>query len=114
MGAEFIGTFIAMPTITKDDALARVAAMSDIDCIAAYEHRHDESIDPATARAEHIDTVTTFFDSIINESREVDFWLIGGIDYVVTGGMSWGDTPTEAFDVIEQMHALNRIAQILS
>jgi hypothetical protein len=108
MGAEFIGTFIERPTRTKDEALAALATLND----SLIQHRYDEAFReeapaPALARQALRDIVIEFYDTIVNgERRDVDVWIVQDQPILVTGGMTWGDDPTEAYQIIETMRSL--------
>lgn len=111
MSADFIGTAIKVPTVQKDDALAALAAIDDDTLDEMFEtvrgHSPGENDEDESSRVFFADMLVEFYDMIVNGCRR-DFgqWLIGEEQYLVTGGMTWGDTPTEAYDVIEAVRAL--------
>jgi hypothetical protein len=113
MGADFIGTFIKAPTVSKEEAFIALAAMSNRHLDELFTDVSGHDADPENPEAEEgreffTDMLRSFYDEIVNyNNREVGVWLIGDQPYLVTGGMSWGDEPTEAYKVIEAMNALN-------
>ena len=39
-------------------------------------------------------------DSILVDSRDKGFYLLHGKWVIITGGMTWGDTPSDSFDSV--------------
>lgn len=113
MGAEFIGTFIKTPTVSKEEAFTALAAMGNqyLDELFTDVSGHDadpENPEAQEGREFFTDMINSFYEDIVHgKGYEVGEWLIGGQRYFVTGGMSWGDEPTEAFAIIEAMNFLN-------
>lgn len=58
--------------------------------------------DPAANRANALDTILQELDALQEDietgGRDIDGRTLNGVAFVITGGMSWGDGPTEAFD----------------
>ncbi|MHB1762658.1 MAG: hypothetical protein ACYCS4_07965 [Acidimicrobiales bacterium] len=119
MGADLIIATCPAPKIVAGDdvdvetvgALAkavlrqRIEAMSDDAVIlavdnAGYAFDYEDGDDPSETAAlirfdlvtdEHLDLLDT------DVGREVSILNLGGATYLITGGMSWGDDPTDAF-----------------
>jgi hypothetical protein len=111
MGADFIGTFIKVPTVPQDDALAALAAINDdtLDELFADVRGYSpgEDDEDESSRVFFADMLIELYVNILNGDRkDVAEWTIGGEQYLVTGGMTWGDTPTESYDVIEAVRLL--------
>jgi hypothetical protein len=112
MGADFIGSFIAWPTASKDDALAALAAKTDDELDMLYDYLKCADPDnPVDARQWFSDQLVTFYETMVTygreRSREVAVWDIDGTSYIVSGGLSWGESPTDACEVIDAVAALN-------
>jgi hypothetical protein len=102
MGADFISATCKVSR-DKDGALAALAMIPDTTLDALFEelfYDPPEEDEPA-AREYFATAVNTFYDDYVHGSdREVDLCTFGGERYVVTGGMSWGDSPTGAYDIV--------------
>lgn len=128
MGADMSVTMHRMPDTrpgesTQDAYRREIAATSDRDKVIAatspglfldwpeeLEVPFDPDYGPDDVSADEIDALAadpkvmdfiekqlaTAVDSVM--SRESTIWRLFGIDVAVTGGMSFGDSPTEAFD----------------
>lgn len=104
MGADFIGTFIEM-TASRDLAFARLAEMTEDKLDAFYEDYFTVIPGPDEARTYYTEHLTILYDQMPRR-RDVSYWRMGDKTYIVTGGMSGGDDPTEAFDVILSLRPL--------
>ena len=114
MGADFI---MAVADITKTDQYWRdaLAALSDTDIDAFISHSDqtfewadrlnvevsDDLTSPepnlvADVRSAIGDAISTCY----SDSRETNWFTdpATGTRWLITGGMSWGDAPTDAFD----------------
>lgn len=128
MGADMFVTMHRMPDTqpgesTTDAYRREIAATSAQDKVRAattpglfldwpegLEVPFDPDYGPDEVSAAEIDGMATnpdvmdFIDSQLDKSvdsvmsRESVIWRLFGIDVAITGGMSWGDTPTDAFD----------------
>jgi len=128
MGAHMYAAMHRMPDTqpgesTKDAYRREIAATSDRDKVIAatlpgvfldwpedLEVPFDPDFGPDDISAAEIDALAanprvmdfiearlaTAVDSVV--SRESTTWRLFGIDVAITGGMSFGDSPTEAFD----------------
>jgi hypothetical protein len=99
MGADFIGTFCKV-TKTKDEAVAAFVEVPDNRLADLIDDLSIE-LDDETPRAFFAAQLETFYDDYVDGyDREVSMWRIDDVPYIVTGGMSWGDEPTDAYAVI--------------
>jgi hypothetical protein len=117
MGADYLWTYYELAPEPLDDldveaVVARLRgaldAASDAAVLDAYNDvtRRDED-DASEARAELIDAL----DVLTTERRDVAMSSIGGVTIVHTGGPTWGDSPTDAWDSIIALWALDRLAE---
>lgn len=105
MGANFIWA-IAPVEADKDKVVARAKIMTYEECEELYnagEHFFDYYPDgwedePAEFRQVIIDRLVEAIEVCYTTSRELDHLTLKGTSYVLTGGMSWGDAPTDVFD----------------
>jgi len=64
----------------------------------SYDYLYDEGNDEFDSELEFVqDHLTRALTAIRNESRELTYLHMGGVHLWITGGMSWGDDPTELF-----------------
>lgn len=93
MGADFIGAIVPI-TRTREQARAAFLHSSSRDIVEAIMGQFDteEFEDPLVFGQRVIDKV---YDAYEAGHRECTVWNFGGIDHLVTGGMSWGDPPTD-------------------
>jgi hypothetical protein len=115
MGADFIGTFCKV-TRTRQEAFAALDEIPDSrlvqlldDCVGGGEL--EQLDEPAAAvgvgaRTFFAAQLAEFYDRYLEGHRQADIWQIDGSAYVVTGGLSWGDSPTDTFDTITNVAAL--------
>jgi hypothetical protein len=105
MGADLILVSVPgfVPTPERREALVKLLETENLD----YEEIRDMlglGDDPQNeVNAAIRETILQAFDAIFNGSREVTTVPAWGgnpsLDYVyVTGGMSWGDTPSDAYN----------------
>lgn len=66
--------------------------------VAAALQLNDESADPKHVRSCLVDAAHRLFADLAPLRRDVAIARFGGIPYLCTGGMSWGDPPTDAFE----------------
>lgn len=72
-----------------------------------YEQFHGEDSlpdDVKKIRKDVIDCIREFFEAI--DSRDVTLFSLGNSRMILTGGMSWGDAPTDSYDVICRFNEL--------
>jgi len=107
MGADFIGGFCPIVK-TREEALAALREMPDSVVFAEVESvyyfaddfdaEEDEDYQAelfAEARGMAEDDVNAVYDALEHAARDCGVWTIEGTNYIVTGGMSWGDPPTD-------------------
>ena len=106
MGADLI---VAMLPIrkTQDEAIAKLKSLTQddvLDTLANYcaQEFYNETDDENYAEAIEWMTgkVAEVYGYYERGSRETEVRAIDGTDWLITGGMSWGDDPTDAFEPI--------------
>lgn len=98
MGAEFIGAAVAIKC-SRDEAFDRLAKMTD-DEIGKIIEMIDPDEDEITPREWAHDSLTMVYDAGEGKRRDGAMWEIEGVEHVVTGGMTWGDDPTDLFQAV--------------
>lgn len=95
--------------LTKDVLRRRIKAMSDDAVILAvenegygfdyYEYDYEDGDDPGeTAALIRADLVADgHLDCLVGTRRDVTILNMGGVAHLLTGGLSYGDDPTDAF-----------------
>ena len=113
MGADFVW-IDADVTESKETWLKRLTHDMDAKSIQSFIedtepemdwYRFDDGeTDMVEVVTEHIkDSINTAYDYMYN--REMGWYMRNGYTYVLTGGMSWGDDPTDAFEYIATFRA---------
>jgi hypothetical protein len=111
MGADFLYATVPCFTLTPERE-RRFTEMfnqyiAELDgTTASFRDRFEleSDLDPELANAALLDAaVTAMRQSDFDRqhgSREISYLSLSGMDYdvMITGGMSWGDSPTDAFD----------------
>ena len=115
MGADFMASWICWP---KDksfeewqeaakEAICKLRSWDDLDSPETMENELDPDLvdhyrnDPKSLR----EMILEHLDQIDDESREVGYGEIGNWGFLVTGGLSWGDVPTDVFDSFNIVNA---------
>jgi len=99
MGGDFMEVHCEAPGDNVDGLRAvvdKVLSLSnnDIDYFA------DEVLggwDEGDKRAFVLQTAIEFYNDLSEMPRDMDYLFIGGKRYWLTGGISWGDFPTDSF-----------------
>ena len=121
MGADLILYSVIMfgkynPNFTLEDRKRRMATeMEHIDKTDEEEYRNNITKELGYTWDETdeykdlmIDAINDFFDSLDN--RDVTWRIIGNCTLWITGGMSYGDEPSESYTIFEEFAMLpNRI-----
>jgi len=112
MGADFIVAMVPMRK-TQDEAIAKLKAMDAETLLHVLSYYHARDFDEDTDEqeyAEAIEFVTAKIDEVYgyykHGSRETDVHKIDGTDWLITGGMSWGDDPTDAYESVSVIASL--------
>ena len=79
--------------------ISEVAEYDDPERLNWYADENDEN---SNWRSDLVDSLKDTLSAICihGGSREIDFVYPEGRKYIVTGGLSWGDLPTECFNDI--------------
>lgn len=103
MGADFLGAFVPMET-SRESAKQKLREYSEdflldhLNDYFAMEFYEEDGKNPYDLALECVDAhIDIVYDLYKHESREVTVFKYRGVDILVTGGMSWGDDPTDAF-----------------
>jgi hypothetical protein len=105
MGADMM---LAYARVDQDksfwlDGLAEATDKQLVDYADEYDHctLFPEDDDEQFSRATLIrQAIVDAVEMCYSESREIAVCEIGGVRYACTGGLSWGDAPTDAFDYV--------------
>lgn len=121
MGADLVLAITAYPTLANGDAVkagdelsARVrAALSDIsdEALQDVADGTGDEDDLEAFREMLENAIDEFFGSPI-PPRDVNLVCLGGQWWLITGGMSWGDDPTESFAAITALEYLGVSGQL--
>ncbi len=103
MGADFIGMFIDITDYpTMDEWKAEMLHRIDT---RTSEQLQEASMAMTGGEATDDEVLTELRKAVEflahPHRRDVTIWLLGGRKCLVTGGLSWGDSPTDAFDLME-------------
>jgi len=109
MGADLI---LAVAPVERDfgEALKRIDTMTEVELNEVAELRYgfplEDDADGMTTEDVR-EEIRLAFRAIADDDwrRDVVTLTFGDDSYYVTGGMSWGDSPTEAFGMIELIAA---------
>jgi hypothetical protein len=103
MGADLI-LVCAERTATYDQAKARLSTLDNKKVGSVFCYGDEPEEDDKT---DYLAELLTDLDVVYSDDRrDTSVMRLGDVTYVMTGGMSWGDIPTDAFDPI------NRIAEL--
>jgi len=93
MGADFLFSIVPACKITPK----RLAELTEM--VNAEFKDYDEN-DSGYSMADVMEALNVYAGGGFDSTREVGVVWIRGAAYYATGGMSWGDGPTEAFDTM--------------
>lgn len=115
MGADFIYA-LACVDETKDEWINRVSNMTLDDVKEMYSDGEwlfieagDEEDDKKFQQMivdRIIDAINICYEISDGRSREADILRLNGHRYVITAGLSYGDSPTDVFDDISTFNAV--------
>jgi hypothetical protein len=110
MGADLIVTGAWAPVgrkMDRDAAYRTVGALEEGD-MAQLEEETGEAYESLAALRESLLVSLKEFESVWTGeayARDMAGIEVGQYSVLLTGGMSWGDTPTESYDVIRRLEA---------
>ena len=98
MGMDFVGVFVPLE-VPKDEALSRLRGMHPADVAQILEECNGWLPD---SDAEIMQYAERAVETAYNADRRRDccWFRYRGATIVFTGGDTWGDTPTSAFDYL--------------
>ncbi len=88
---------------SRDIAEQRLKTLGNETIGAAYQHGENIAADDKT---DYVAKAISDLDWIYNGSRQVTYLNIDGIEYAATGGLSWGDDPTDAYTPLSVISVL--------
>ena len=106
MGAEFIGGIVRVDR-TFEEAKAELEMMTDEEIVSIVEDMGLEVWERVEPKDMVYDMLTMVYDAVNSKRRDGTMFVIEDHDYVVTGGMSWGDMPTDLCEAVWIIAALN-------
>jgi hypothetical protein len=101
MGAD-MALGICARHVDRHVAEARIRTLSNAVIGAAYNYGEDIEDDDTDYVARAIEDLAWVYE----DRRATQIIRIDGKDYVVSGGMSWGDAPTDAYDPLNAIDIL--------
>jgi len=112
MGADLFIEMVPMRK-TQDEAIAKLKAMDAEVLLGILSDYHGREFSEDTDEQEYAEAVA-FVTAKIDEvygyykhgSRETTVHKIDGTDWLITGGMSYGDNPTDAFESVSVIASL--------
>ena len=111
MGADLLITALVIETGMTPDFDAARAAIETVssakievpDEFWDYDPDTDEGLD---AIRHHLRDSLSELETALQESRELASFELHGATVYLTGGMSWGDAPTELFETFSRLWAV--------
>jgi hypothetical protein len=104
MGADLIIAMLPMRK-TQDEAIAKLKSLTQDDLLDTLSNYHAREFDKETPEAEYaeaiefmIGKIAEVYDYYEKGSRDTEVRTLDGTPWLITGGMSWGDDPTDAFE----------------
>jgi hypothetical protein len=109
VGADLILCYAAVPDPFTDDTVGELRGIAKnppqkiVDVLLEYIHQGDSTDEEVLEEVQDIllGAVNTVFVEFFHQEgmhREMDVLEIRGHKYIFTGGMSWGDGPTDVYD----------------
>ena len=123
MGADFCYTYTTVEGSRKEwletlEMFLHTDTLIEILVDTGYIYLIDDEVDidedgqeayDKAVRELFANTINEVWDAIEHRSREVAVLEIGGEKILLTGGMSWGDSPTDIYDTINLYDDFTRI-----
>lgn len=101
MGADFIGAFVPMEIKSATEAKAKLKKYSEDYLLSHLMDHHAWDFEEYEEALEWVEEkVDEVYDYYNNSNRETTVFTYDGTDFLVTGGMSWGDDPTDAYEAL--------------
>jgi len=118
MGANFLWALAPIWTATDERKVALQQAIDDIsdEALAEYEELYHvfNTEDPAEARKVLFESCM-FCEASQCETRDTSDMKLAEMNWraVVTGGLSWGDAPTDAFGPLVMVSTVEEVYNLL-
>ncbi len=100
MGADFCWAMTPME-LTKEQAIDKAHSLGEdflLDNLSGYFGIEPDSYEEAVEKL--VSAITDVYDIYANEHRQCGIQTIDGVDYLLTGGLSWGDDPTDFLESV--------------
>lgn len=98
MGADFTFNLLPDCKLTPERKAALIAAINTINF---DDPERDDFCAPSKEQA--LQAVEDYDTDRWNNSRETSDMSMPHADFFITGGLSWGDAPTEAYDAFRHL-----------
>lgn len=112
MSADLIIVILPMRK-TQDEAIAKLKAMDSEYLLHVLSNYHAREFDGDTPEAEYAEAIefmtgkiAEVYDYYEKGSRDTEVLMLDGTAWLITGGMSWGDDPTDAFEPLNIVASL--------
>ncbi|HEX3735216.1 MAG TPA: hypothetical protein VHU86_08680 [Solirubrobacterales bacterium] len=101
---------LVLPARQHPDFAAAHRAVDAVTAADIEEPEEFSDLDPDSESALHED-LHRQLDELERsfEGREFTWITVRGADVYVTGGLSWGDSPTHAFEIVDRLRAVRGI-----
>ncbi len=100
MGADFLLTAIPKFKRTKERQKQLLKILDTIN------FGDDDEDSMGHSKQSYIDSINDFFSNDFTDYRDCTTMEFNDIPYIFTGGMSWGDEPTDSFFIINILYDL--------
>lgn len=114
MGADFLGAFLPMEVKSREGAKARLREYSEDYLLDHLMEYFAQDFDEEDGKSEYEmalawvdDHIEDVYDIYEHGRRDSTIFTYKDIDILVTGGMSWGDDPTDSFLAMGVLQSLD-------
>lgn len=112
MGADYLGAMCPME-ITREEAKERLRRYKEEFLLSHLDDYFGQQFDETDSKTEYEraiewvdECIDATYDYYKHGSRETCVFKYRDIDFLITGGMSWGDDPTDAFQPMGVVQSL--------
>jgi hypothetical protein len=116
MGADFLVAGVEYPKGKRDELVRLLRIWTpesfpiDPALVAeAYANEEDDDEEPSPLQKD----VNKLIQHLTEESRESDTMYLRHSEVLLTGGMSWGNSPTDFFQVLEHLWMVGVLAWVV-
>lgn len=90
MGADFVCALCRVE-VAKDVALERLSTLTPEDIVRLWD---EDEIDEGR---DYLAEARAAVETVFSERRDTGAIQLKGCTYIITGGMAWGDDPTDSY-----------------